>query len=42
VRKMLVRKIQKKAGPSSTSQGAPIAGQVWITPLVVDPLTCIF
>jgi hypothetical protein len=38
VRKMLVRKIRKEAGPSSTSQEAPIAGQVWITPLIVDPL----
>jgi hypothetical protein len=37
-RKMLVRKIQKEAGPSSTIQEAPIAGQVWITPLIVDPL----
>jgi hypothetical protein len=38
VRKMLVRKIRKEAGPSSTSQEAPIASQVWIIPLIVDPL----
>jgi hypothetical protein len=37
-RKMLVRKIQKEAGPSSTSQEAPVAGQVWITPLIVGLL----
>jgi hypothetical protein len=38
VRKMLVRKIQKEVGPSSTSQEASIAGQVWIIPPIVDPL----
>jgi hypothetical protein len=38
VRKMLVRKIRKETGPSSTNQEAPIASQVWIAPLVADPL----
>jgi hypothetical protein len=38
VRKMLVRKIRKDTGPSSTSQEAPTAGQVWITFLIIDPL----
>jgi hypothetical protein len=38
VRKMLVRKIRKEAGPSSTSQEAPIASQVWITFFIIDLL----
>jgi hypothetical protein len=38
VRKMLVRKLQKEIGPSSTSQEAPIPSQVWITFLIIDPL----
>jgi hypothetical protein len=37
-RKVLVRKIRKAAGPSSTSQEALVASQVWITPLVVGLL----
>jgi hypothetical protein len=35
VRKMIVRKIRKEIEPSSTSQEAPIASQVWIAPLII-------
>jgi hypothetical protein len=38
MRKELVRKIQKAAGPSSTSQEALVASQVWITPFVINLL----
>jgi hypothetical protein len=38
MRKVLVRKIRKAAGPSSTSQEAPVASQVWITSFVIDHL----
>jgi hypothetical protein len=38
VRKMIARKIQKEVGPSSTLQEAPITSQVWIAPLIADPL----
>jgi hypothetical protein len=37
-RKVLVRKIRKAARPSSTSQEAPVASQVWITSFVIDLL----
>jgi hypothetical protein len=37
-RKVVVRKIRKATGPSSTSQEAPVASYVWITPLVVGLL----
>jgi hypothetical protein len=35
---MIARKIQKEVGPSSTLQEAPITSQVWIAPLIADPL----
>jgi hypothetical protein len=35
VRKMIVKKIWKEAGPSSTNQEAPIASQVWIASLII-------
>jgi hypothetical protein len=38
VRKMIARKIRKEVGPSSTNQEALITGQVWIAPLIADPL----
>jgi hypothetical protein len=38
MRKVLVRKIRKAAGPSSTSQEVLVASQVWITPLIVNLL----
>jgi hypothetical protein len=38
MRKVLVRKIWKAAGPSSPSQEAPIASQVWITFFIIDLL----
>jgi hypothetical protein len=38
VRKMLVGKIRKDVGLSSTNQEAPITSQVWTAPLVADPL----
>jgi hypothetical protein len=37
-RKVLVRKIRKAAGPSSPSQEAPAASQVWITSFLIDLL----
>jgi hypothetical protein len=37
-RKVLVRKIRKAVGPSSTSQEAPVASMVWITSFIIDLL----